>query len=143
MNKPIFQVHTVTVISILSLLCMCFLLSSCRAPTNVQYVEKDNNLYKTKEVHDTLIWSTHDSIYHTVFQKGDTVYDTKYVEKVRYIQKVVETNDTVYEDRIVTEISEKVIEKKVVPKWCYYSLVICVLFVIFASKKVIQWLQAK
>lgn len=125
------------------LIVLCALFVGCRAPTNVQYVEKDNNVYKTKEIHDTLIWSVHDSVYHTVFQKGDTVYDTKYVEKVRYIQKVVEKNDTVFEDRIVTEISEKVIEKEVVPKWCYYSLVICVLFVIFVIKKVIQWLQAK
>lgn len=127
----------------LILIVLCTVLSGCRAPTNVQYVEKDNNIYKTKEIHDTLIQNVHDSIYHTVFQKGDTVYDTKYVEKVRYIQKVVEKNDTVYEDRVVAEISEKTIEKKVIPKWCYYSLVICVLFVIFSSKKVIQWLQAK
>lgn len=122
---------------------VCSLFAGCRTPTNVQYVEKDNNIYKTKEIHDTLIQNVHDSIYHTVFQKGDTVYDTKYVEKVLYVQKVVERNDTVFEDRIVTEISEKTIERKVVPKWCYYSLVICVLFVIFASKKVIKWLQAK
>ena len=55
--------------------------SSCATKTKIEYVDREVVKYKKEVVHDTLIQHTHDSVYHTVFQKGDTIYDTKYVEK--------------------------------------------------------------
>jgi hypothetical protein len=76
-----------------------------------------------------------------VFQKGDTIYDTKYVEKTKYRDRVVVRIDTCYRDSIQTVIKESVKEKQIVPKWSYFGVVISILFIIFAIVKVIRWLQ--
>jgi hypothetical protein len=78
-----------------------------------------------KEVHDTTYIEKKDSIYHTIFQQGDTVYNTKYVEKIKYKNRIVNKTDTVYQAKEI--IKEKTIEKKVVPTWCWWLLVINVL----------------
>jgi hypothetical protein len=80
-------------------------------------------------------------VYHTVFQKGDTIYDTKYVEKTKYRDRVVVRIDTCYRDSIQTVINESVKEKQIIPKWCYFCVVISILVIIFAIVKVIRWLQ--
>lgn len=36
-----------------------------------------------------------------------------------------------------------VVEKLKIPKWCYYCLGICVLFIIFAFIKLVRWLQIR
>lgn len=50
------------------------LLSSCDTKNIIEYRDRDVVKYNTVYVHDTLVSNVHDSIYHTVFQKGDTVY---------------------------------------------------------------------
>ena len=115
--------------------------SSCATKREIQYVDRDVVRYETKIQHDTLINNIHDSVYHTVFQKGDTIYDTKYVEKTKYRDRVVVKTDTCYRDSIQTVIKESVIEKQIIPKWCYYCLVVSILFVIFAIIKAIRWIQ--
>ena len=114
---------------------------SCATKTKIEYVDRDVVKYETKIQHDTLINNIHDSVYHTVFQKGDTIYDTKYVEKTKYRDRVVVKTDTCYRDSIQTVIKESVKEKQIIPKWCYYLLVFSILFVIFAIIKVVRWIQ--
>ena len=115
--------------------------SSCATKREIQYVDRDVVKYETKVQHDTLINNIHDSVYHTVFQKGDTIYDTKYVEKTKYRDRVVVRIDTCYRDSIQTVIKESVKEKQIIPKWCYFCVVISILVIIFAIVKVIRWLQ--
>lgn len=114
---------------------------SCATKTKIEYVDRDVVKYETKIQHDTLINNIHDSVYHTVFQKGDTIYDTKYVEKTKYRDRVVVRIDTCYRDSIQTVIKESVKEKQIIPKWCYYLLVFSIIVIIFAIVKVIRWLQ--
>ena len=115
--------------------------SSCATKTKIEYVDRDVVKYETKIQHDTLINNIHDSVYHTVFQKGDTIYDTKYVEKTKYRDRVMVKTDTCYRDSIQTVIKESVKEKQIIPKWCYYCVVVSILFVIFAIIKAIRWIQ--
>ena len=128
---------TLAIIAILVLL----LLSSCATKTKVEYVDREVVKYETKIQHDTLINNVHDSIYHTIFQKGDTVYDTKYVEKIKYRDKMVYKYDTIYRDSTQVVVKENTIEKRIIPKWCYYSLFACGIFLIIALVKLIRWLR--
>ena len=115
--------------------------SSCATKTKIEYVDREVVKYETKIQHDTLINNIHDSVYHTVFQKGDTIYDTKYVEKTRWRDRVVVKIDTCYRDSIQTVIKENVKEKQTTPKWCYYVLVLCAMFVIMYIIKAVRWVQ--
>jgi hypothetical protein len=123
------------------ILLVVMVLSSCATRTKIEYVDREVVKYETKIQHDTLINNIHDSVYHTIFQKGDTVFDTKYVEKTKWRDRVVYKSDTCYRDSIQTVIKESVKEKKIIPKWCYISLLVCGLFIIFAIIKVIKWTQ--
>lgn len=123
------------------LLAIILCLTSCATKTKVEYVDREVVKYETKIQHDTLINNIHDSVYHTVFQKGDTVYNTKYVEKTKWRDRVVFRTDTCYKDSIQTVIKESVKEVQKIPKWCYFSLVVCVLIIIFAISKGVKWLQ--
>ena len=124
------------------LIALCvMMLASCATKTKIEYVDREVVKYQKELVHDTLIQHTHDSVYHTVFQKGDTVFDTKYVEKTKWRDRVVVKTDTCYRDSIQTVIKESVKEKQIIPKWCYFCLVVCAIFLIFAFRKLIQWLQ--
>lgn len=118
-----------------------FVLCSCATRRSIEYVDREVVKYEAKVQHDTLINNIHDSIYHTVFQKGDTIYDTKYVEKTKYRDRVMVKIDTCYRDSIQTVIKESVKEKQIIPKWCYFCLAVCAIFLIFAIRKPIRWLQ--
>ena len=118
-------------------------LSSCATKTKIEYVDREVVKYQKEFVHDTLIQHTHDSVYHTVFQKGDTVFDTKYVERIKWRDRAVVKTDTCYRDSVQTVIKESVKEKKIIPQWCYFSLVFSLLFFIFAVVKVIRWVQIR
>ena len=117
------------------------MLCSCATRKTIEYVDREVVKYQKEVVHDTLIQHTHDSVYHTIFQKGDTVFDTKYVEKTKWRDKVVYRVDTCYRDSIQTQIKKTTIEKKVIPKWCYFSLAICFVFFVFTLRKIIRWIQ--
>jgi glycerol-3-phosphate cytidylyltransferase-like family protein len=119
------------------------MICSCATQKSIKYVDREVIKYQKEFVHDTLVQHTHDSVYHTVFQKGDTVYNTKYVEKTRWKDKVVYRTDTCYQDSIRTIIKESVKEKQITPKWCYYLLVFSIIVIIFAIVKVIRWVQIR
>jgi len=118
-----------------------FLLCSCATKAKIEYVDREVVKWQKEIVHDTLMQHTHDSIYYTVFQKNDTVYSTKYVEKTRWRDKIVVKTDTCYRDSIQTHIKETVVEKQKIPKWCYLCLGVCIIFLIFTFIKLVRWLQ--
>lgn len=128
-------------IVVVILIAFVLALSSCAAKTKIEYVDREVVKYQKEVVHDTLFQHTHDSIYHTVFQKGDTVFDAKYVEKTKWRDRVVYKTDTCYRDSVYTQTKEKTVEKQTIPKWCYASLAISVIFFILAIRKLIRWLQ--
>lgn len=119
------------------------LFSSCATKSHVEYVDKEVVKYNTNVVHDTLIQHTHDSVYHTIFQKGDTIYDTKYVEKTRWRDRIVERHDTCWRDSVVTEYKETTKEIVKYPKSYWYSIGISFLFFIFAFIKLTIWLTTR
>lgn len=117
------------------------LLVSCATKTKIEYVDREVVKYETKVQHDTLVNNVHDSIFHTIMQKGDTIFDTKYVEKVKYRDKIQYKSDTLWRDSIQVQVKKEIVEKKIIPKWCYFCLFVCCLFAIFAIKKIILWVQ--
>lgn len=123
------------------IIAIILIFSSCATKKQIEYVDREVVKYQKELVHDTLIQHTHDSVYHTVFQKGDTVFDTKYVEKTKWRDRVVVKTDTCYMDSIQTVIKESVKEQQTIPKWCYFCLAVCAIFFIFAFRKLIRWLQ--
>lgn len=118
-----------------------FILTGCATKTKIEYVDRDVVKYETKIQHDTLINNVHDSIYHTIFQKGDTIYDTKYVEKTKYRDRIVYQCDTCWRDSVATEYKETVKEVIKIPKIYTVSLIFSILCVIFAIYKVLRWLR--
>ena len=85
-------------------------LTSCATKTKIEWREKEVIRYVTKEVHDTLIDKTTDSVYVNVYTKGDTVFKEKYKEKTRWRDRVVIKNDTCWRDSVITEYKEAVKE---------------------------------
>lgn len=119
-----------------------FLCASCRSTKNSVSDFNSATHYETIVVRDTIERETRDSIFHTIYIVGDTVYNTKYVEKVVYKDKKEYRTDTIYIDKIRTETTEKVIEKTKIPKWSWFCLAICVILSIFAGVKAYtKWLR--
>lgn len=123
------------------IIAIVLLLSSCATKKQIEYVDREVVKYQKEVVHDTLLQHTHDSVYHTVFQKGDTVFDTKYVEKTRWRDRIVERHDTCWRDSIVTEYKETVKEVTKIPKIYKISFVFAILCCIFALIKLTKWLK--
>lgn len=117
--------------------------TSCATKTRIEYRDRDVNHYITNTVHDTLVDKTTDSIYVEIRTMGDTVYNTKYVEKTRWRDRIVERHDTCWRDSVVTEYKETVKEVIKIPKFYTYSLIFSILVIIFAIIKFYKWLREK
>lgn len=117
------------------------LFTSCATRKVVEYRDRDVNHYITNTVHDTLIDKTTDSVYFEVKVKGDTVYQTKYKEKTRWRDRIIERHDTCWRDSVVTEYKEMVKEVTKIPKIYKVSLFISIICIIFAFIKLIRWVQ--
>lgn len=128
---------------IVAIVLLACCLVSCATRRQIEYRDRDVVRYNTQYVHDTTYVEKHDSTYHSVIQKGDTVYDTKYIERTRWRDKIVLKSDTCWRDSIVTQYKEKVVVEKVVPKWCWYCLVFCIAFAIFAIIKIYRYVNVK
>lgn len=115
--------------------------TSCATRTKIEYRDRDVNHYITNTIHDTLKVKEKDSTYHKIEIRNDTVFDTKYVEKTRWRDKIVERHDTCYRDSVVTEYKETVKEVIKIPKIFYGSFVFSILVIIFAFVKLFRWLQ--
>ena len=107
------------------------LFSSCATKTKIEYVDREVVRYETKVQRDTLINNIHDSVF--VEHKGDTVFVNKWHTVVK--EKIKEKVDTCWRDSVMIETKEKIVKKQIIPKWCYGSLVVCLLFIIFAIIK--------
>lgn len=123
------------------IIAVIMLFSSCATKTKIEYRDRDVVKYNTSYVHDTTFVEKHDSVYHTIFQKGDTVYDTKYVERTRWRDNIVVKKDTCWRDSIVTIKKETVKEVTKIPKLFKITFVFSILVIIFAVVKSIRWLQ--
>lgn len=123
------------------IIAVIMLFSSCATKTKIEYRDRDVVKYNTSYVHDTTFVEKHDSVYHTIFQKGDTVYDTKYVERTRWRDNIVVKKDTCWRDSIVTIKNETVKEVTKIPKLFKITFVFSILVIIFAVVKSIRWLQ--
>ena len=119
----------------------CLLLTSCATKTVIEYRDKIVDHYITKVEKDTFIQKVTDSVYYEVFTKGDTVYATKYKERLKYVDRIVLKSDTCWRDSVVTEYKESVKEIIKIPKIYKYSLVFSILVIIFAAYKVYRWLR--
>ena len=123
------------------IIAVIMLFSSCATKTKIEYRDRDVVKYNTSYVHDTTFVEKHDSVYHTIFQKGDTVYNTKYVERTRWRDNIVVKKDTCWRDSVVTIKKETVKEVTKIPKLFKIAFVFSILVVIFAIVKLIRWLQ--
>ena len=123
------------------IIAVIMLFSSCATKTKIEYRDREVVKYNTSYVHDTTFVEKHDSVYHTILQKGDTVYDTKYVERIRWRDNIVVKKDTCWRDSIVTIKKETVKEVTKIPKLFKIAFVFSILVIIFAIVKLIRWLQ--
>lgn len=121
--------------------CILCLFASCATKTKIEYRDRDVNHYITQYVHDTLKIETKDSTYHMVKVVNDTVFDTKYVERTKWREKVVERHDTCYRDSVVTQYKETIKEVTKVPKLYSYALIFSVLVLIYGLIKLAKWLK--
>jgi hypothetical protein len=117
--------------------------SSCATKTKIEYRDRIVDHYNTIVQHDTLREHTSDSIFEKIYVKGDTVYNTKYVEKTRWRDRIVERHDTCWRDSVVTEYKETTKEVTKIPKLFWISMCFSILCLIFAFIKLIRWLQIR
>ena len=110
-------------VCLLLALLFCWLLSGCRTVKYVPVVETDTII---RADHDTTFVEhirmdsvyVHDSIFQTIFQRGDTVYNLKTIDHITYRDRSVHDTilsvrtDTLYRDRLKTETVEVEVEKK-------------------------------
>lgn len=97
-----------------------FILQGCKAVrTVVEY--RDSVAYVG--VHDTLIERYSDTV--SIDRGGDTVFKT--VVKWREVEKI--KHDTISSTQLIKKPYEVVVEKKVVPSWCWWLLAVVVVFV--------------
>lgn len=129
------------ILCVLVVLIIITLLLSCSTKTKIEYRDRDVNHYVTQYVHDTLRLETKDSTYHFVKVVNDTVFDTKYVERTKWRDKVVEKHDTCYRDSVVTEYKETIKEVTKVPKIYSWALIFSVLVLIYGLIKLTKWLK--
>ena len=130
-----------TPLYLMALFVVVLLLSSCATKTQIEYRDRVVDYYIANEVHDTLRENTTDSVYFEVLVKGDTVYKTKYKEKTRWRDRIIERHDTCWRDNVVTEYKENVKEVTKIPKILNVSLFISIICIIFAFVKLTRWLK--
>ena len=117
------------------------MLSSCATKNKIEYRDRIVDHYNNIVQHDTLREHTSDSIFEKIYVKGDTVYNTKYVEKTRWRDRIVERHDTCWRDSVVTEYKEKTKEVTKIPKLFWISMCFSILVIIFAFVKLFRWIQ--
>lgn len=125
------------IVTILAIL--LFVLASCRTKTVVEYRDRNVVQYVVQEVHDTLFEKISDSVFVEKERRGDTIYITKNKVVEKWKERVVERVDTCTKDSIVFQYKETQKEVFKTPKWCYYCLALCFLFIIYFVIKLARW----
>ena len=101
---------------------LMFIFSGC---TTVRTVTEYRDSVVYVGVHDTLIERYSDTV--SIDRGGDTVFKT--VTKWREVEKI--KHDTISRTQVIKEPYEVVVEKKVVPSWCWWLLAVVGAFVVF------------
>lgn len=120
---------------------VCFMLVGCITKKQIEYVDRDVNHYITNVVHDTLREKVTDSVFYSIIQRGDTIFSTKYVERTKWKERVVEKHDTCFRDSVRTEYKEVVKEVTKTPKIYKFSLIFSIIVIIFGLYKFARWLK--
>lgn len=141
MEKAMYNGCGVPTCLVVILFIIVMFFSSCATRKTIEYRDRDVNHYITNTVHDTVRIHDKDSVAHTIRIIGDTVYDTKYVEKTRWRDRIVEKHDTCWRDSVVTEYKETTKEVVKYPKTYWWFLGISIISIIFAFVKVSRWLR--
>lgn len=136
-ESPMGRQHLMRHFGIFVVACVVLLLCSCATKKQIEYIDREVVKYKTLVTHDTITNNIHDSV--RIATKGDTVFVDRWHREYR--DKISIQHDTCWRDSVRTEYKDNVVEKEIIPNWCYYSLVVCVLLIIFAIIKVILWLK--
>lgn len=118
-----------------------FMLTSCSTKREIQYVDREVVKYETKIQHDTFINISHDSIFYSIVQKGDTVYSTKFVERTKWKDRYVYSHDTIYRDSIQVQNKEVVKEVTKIPQIYHIAMWFFILLVVYFVYKLIRWIQ--
>jgi hypothetical protein len=126
---------------VLFLLLSVFFILSCSTKKEIEYRDREVVKYNTLYIHDTTFVEKHDSVFHSVLQKGDTIYDVKYVEHTKWRDRVVERHDTCWRDSVVTQYKESVKEVPRVPKIYTAALIFSFLVLIYGLIKLTKWLK--
>lgn len=120
---------------------MLLTISACKPVEKIQYVDREKIVYQNVVQHDSIFNNVHDSVFQTIYQKGDTIYSVKYKEKIKDVYKYVYKTDTLYRDSIQYINNKEIKTKTVIPKWCYVCLAFPFVFLIFAIVKTYKWLH--
>lgn len=126
---------------IIAVFAVLFAFLACKPTEKIEYVDKEKIVYQNAIKHDSIFNDVHDSIFQTIYQKGDTIFSVKYKEKIKEVLRYNYVKDTIFTDSIQYKIKKEVTTKKIIPKWCYCSLVVWVLLLIFAISKIYKWLH--
>lgn len=125
------------------ILCLVLMCAGCQTKNKIEYRDNVVDHYITNVVHDTLRENTSDSVYHEVVVRNDTVYNTKYKEKIKYRDRVVERHDTCWRDSVVTEYKETTKEVRYIPKVYKWAMGIAILAILFVAFKIYRKLKGK
>lgn len=99
-------------------------ISSCRTLQDIKYVYSTDTLYISRNIYDSIYFK--DSIF--IKEKGDTVWRIEYHDRIKERLKT----DTIYQDVEKVVIDKKIVEKKVVPRWCWWAVGVSGMIIITA-----------
>ena len=121
-----------------STIVMLNVLTSCSMLKKIEYRDLVVDHYNTVTVHDTLREHITDSTYHLIKIINDTVYDTKYIERTRWRDRIVQKHDTCWRDSVDIQHKETVKEVIKIPKYYHFAFVLSLLIITFAIIKRIK-----
>lgn len=128
-----FTAFSVVFFIIVSMLVLIGMFCGCKGTekvvTRVEY--RDSVINRTEYIRDSVYVS--DSV--RIKEKGDTVLIERW--KVIYKDKLSEKTDTIYIDKVRTETETETVTKKVVPKWCWWLLVVCAIVGTYEITKIV------
>lgn len=105
-----------------------------KSDSTVITVDEKGNVKKTET------WHNRSEKTKTTSERERILTDSLSVFKSRVdtLSAYVQIYKTMFENNSNTE--KTTIERKVIPKWCYISLAICLVLIIISNKKFVRWL---
>lgn len=128
MPRLVYMIGTVSI--------LVLLLCSCAATKQIEWRDREVEKWNTQVVHDTVRVYEKDSTYHNIVTRNDTVFDTERIVHIEWRDKIIVNTDTLIRYQTVVEYKDRIVEKEIVPKWCWYCLAFSILCFIFAIIKI-------